>query len=341
MPAVAEDVATGIRASAQRRWQSSDPLLPAPVAPAPGCGTPFVAYADGHPSAIGGCAHVVGTGESLEVAWSTARRFHLGTLVAGPDVRGALDQILAQWRDHLADTPGTDDDDSAAIVDWPSRDIDGVAALVRRGFSPMAVIAARATGRHPGGPADGPAARAYGASAHGAERAPAAAREGLTIRRAGAADIDAVIRLGLEVIKFDAHFGNGGERPGTRDALRREAGASLLAGPEPWTWLAERDGEPVGLVAAQRPEAAGWIASMVRPAGAAYLMLGFTAPSERGSGVGADLVARLHRDVAAAGVPVTLLHYELLNPLSAPFWSQQGYRPLWTTWEARPARGIR
>jgi len=40
-------------------------------------------------------------------------------------------------------------------------------------------------------------------------------------------------------------------------------------------------------------------------------------------------------------VRVTLLHYEQVNPLSAPFWSQQGYRPLWITWEARPARAIR
>jgi len=27
-------------------------------------------------------------------------------------------------------------------------------------------------------------------------------------------------------------------------------------------------------------------------------------------------------------------------PMS-PFWSQQGYRPLWHSWEARPARSIR
>jgi GNAT superfamily N-acetyltransferase len=357
MPAVAENVANSIIASVGRRWQDSDPLLPAP-APPPGCGASLTAAgADGQTVAIGSCEHWAGTDESLDVAWGTARRFQLATSVAGPDVRGALDQLLAQWRDHLADTPGTDDDDSAAIVDWPSRDIDGVAALVRRGFSPTAVVAARAMGRHPGGPADGPgspaerpasaggpaayadgAAHADGSAEPGPDDAP---REGVTIRRAGPADLDVVIRLGLEVIKYDAHFGNGGERPGTRAALRKEAAASLLAGPEPWTWLAERDGEPVGLVAAQRPKAAGWIASMARPAGAAYLMLGFVAPGERGSGVGTELVARLHRDVGVAGVPVTLLHYELLNPLSAPFWSQQGYRPLWTTWEARPARAVR
>ena len=70
-------------------------------------------------------------------------------------------------------------------------------------------------------------------------------------------------------------------------------------------------------------------------------MLMFVAPGERAGGIGAELVARLHADIAAAGVPVTLLHYEQVNPLSAPFWSQQGYRPLWITWEARPARAIR
>ena len=27
--------------------------------------------------------------------------------------------------------------------------------------------------------------------------------------------------------------------------------------------------------------------------------------------------------------------------LSAPFWHRMGYRPLWSTWEARPASAIR
>jgi predicted acetyltransferase len=77
---------------------------------------------------------------------------------------------------------------------------------------------------------------------------------------------------------------------------------------------------------------------MVRLTPAAYLMFMFVLPGERASGVGAALAAQLHRDVYAAGLPVTLLHYEQSNPLSVPFWSQQGYRPLWTTWAATPAR---
>ena len=37
----------------------------------------------------------------------------------------------------------------------------------------------------------------------------------------------------------------------------------------------------------------------------------------------------------------TLPHYAQLNPLSAPFWSRMGYRPLWTGWEVRPAGSLR
>ena len=337
MSAVAENATNSIGALVTRRWQEADPLLPEPVLPPPGCDAPLiVAGPDGQPAAIGSCLHWARTAESLDVAWGTARRFQLTATVAGPDVRDALDQLLSQWRDHLAGIPGADDDDSAAIVNWPSRDIEGVETLVRHGLSPMATVAARATGRHRGGPADHTAIRPDS----DADPAAAVTRRGITIRRAGPADLEAVARLGLEVIRFDAYFGNGGERPGTVDALRKEV-VRLLDAPWPWTWLAERDGEPVGMLAAQPPGAADWIAPMVRPTPAAYLMLMFVQPDERGSGVGAGLAARLHREIGAAGVPVTLLHYQTLNPLSAPFWHQQGYRPLWVAWEARPARSIR
>jgi GNAT superfamily N-acetyltransferase len=163
---------------------------------------------------------------------------------------------------------------------------------------------------------------------------------GLRIRRAGPADIDSVARLGLEIIRFDSRFAAVNERADSLDALRREA-AGLVAGWAPWTWLAERGGEPVAMLAAQRPEAAGWITPMTGPAPAAYLMLMFVQPGERGTGVGAALVDQFHREADAAGVAVTLLHHAQLNPLSAPFWSRHGYRPLWTTWQAAPARAIR
>jgi len=59
------------------------------------------------------------------------------------------------------------------------------------------------------------------------------------------------------------------------------------------------------------------------------------------AGVGGALTREFHRTAQDAGVSAALLHYELFNPRSGPFWSQQGYRPLWTTLEARPARRLR
>jgi hypothetical protein len=62
---------------------------------------------------------------------------------------------------------------------------------------------------------------------------------------------------------IDAQVSGVTERPRTRDALRREH-ADLAAGPEPWTWLAERNGTAVGMLAADRPETARWIAPLAR-----------------------------------------------------------------------------
>jgi GNAT superfamily N-acetyltransferase len=67
----------------------------------------------------------------------------------------------------------------------------------------------------------------------------------------------------------------------------------------------------------------------------------FVRPEERGGGVGAALVERAHAALDAHPVAVTLLHYAQVNPVSAPFWSRMGYRPLWTIWEARPAAALR
>jgi GNAT superfamily N-acetyltransferase len=308
-----------------RRWQALDRLLPPPRTPGAGCGVELiVAGDDGHPAATGICQHWAGTPDSLELTWGAARRFQLTAAVAGPDVGNALDQLLSRWRDHLAVVPDADAADSAAMVNWPSRDIEGVAALLRHGLSPLAVIAARVQDRHPGAPAD----------------APGTTGRSLRIRRAGPADIDAVVQLGMEVIRYDAYFGGVTERAGTADALRREA-AGLLTGPEPWTWLAERDGRTVGMIAAERPESAGWIAPLAAPAPVAYVLLLGVLPGQRGSGVGAALAGRLHEVADEAGVAVMLLHYAQVNPLSAPFWGRQAYRPLWTSWETRPARSIR
>lgn len=304
--------ASAITALVARRWASLDQLLPVPPALA---GGELLSVA----GAVGRCEHWAGEPGSLDLAWGAARRFQLDPQVAGPDVRGALDALLTQWREHLAGVPGAGEDDTAAVVPWPSRDIAGHRVLLEHGLIPLAVIAARPAGR---------AGRA------------APPDPGLQIRPAGPADLDSVVALGMETIRYDAHFGTVIERPDTAAALRREA-AARLDGPAPWTWLAEQDGQPAGLLYAQGPGQAGWIAPLVRPAPVAYLELMAVLPGARGAGVGAALAAVYHAAADAAGVAVTLLHYEQMNPLSVPFWGQQGYRPLWTDWEARPAAALR
>jgi GNAT superfamily N-acetyltransferase len=280
--------------------------------------------------AAGRCEHWTAEPGSLELSWGAGRRFLLSASVTDPGVADGLRRLLGAWREHLAELPGTGDEGTAAVINWPSRDVDGVAALLRHGLHPLEVIAARpARGRPSVGPA--PVTR-NGGGRH---------LDGRTlIRRAGVADTDVVARLGTEIIRFDSRFGAVNERPDTLPAMRHEV-AGLLSGPVPWTWLAERDGAAVGMLAAQPPEAAAWIAPMTGIAPAAYLMLMFVDPGERAAGVGSALVDEFHREAEAAGVAVILLHYAQLNPLSMPFWSRHRYRPLWTTWQALPARAIR
>jgi len=306
---------------AGRRWQAIDPLLPPVLGWSPGCGADLaVSEPSGYPMASGSCEHLKVPPGSLELIEGAALRFQLTPYITGPDALAPLDELLSRWRDHLAAVREAADEDTAAVVAWPSRDVTGVRALVAHGLVPLGVIAANSLSRLPAMTADCP--------------------PGVRIRRAGQADLDVVARMGMEVIRFDAQFGGVIERPGAAEALRAEL-ARLLDDHEPWAWLAERDGHPVGVLVAERPEIADWIAHRTCRSPVAYLLLLFVAPAERGAGIGAALASHLHHEAATTRVSVILLQYEQVNPLAVPFWGRQGYRPLWTTWEARPARTLR
>jgi GNAT superfamily N-acetyltransferase len=149
-----------------------------------------------------------------------------------------------------------------------------------------------------------------------------------------------VAELEMGTVRYDGHFGVSFIRPNTEALVRADAEAALALDPA-WAWLAEQDGRPVGLVHVQPPGQSGWMAGLTRPGKTVYLQTMFVRPDVRGGGVGAALVRRAHAELDARGVQTTLLHYAQMNPLSAPFWSRMGYRPLWTGWEITPAASLR
>jgi GNAT superfamily N-acetyltransferase len=321
---VIRDVVDDINKTVGKRWHGLDPLLPEPGDLPEGCMEPLVVKGeDGRPAGVGICFHQRIPDDSLLQTWGPANQYVLSLRLCGPDTFPAADELLTQWRDHLAGIPEAGEPDTGATVSWPSRDVTGVRALLRHGLQATTVIATRTARPVP------PAA---------ADAADAAA--GLLIRPASPDDLDAVTELELGVAAWDAQFGSAIVRPATEALMRRDAQA-YLAKPSPWTWLAERDRRPVGLVVVQPPQDAAWIAGMTSAAAPAYLSSMFVRPDERGSRVGAALVKRAHDELDAHGVAVTLLHHGQMNPVSAPFWYRMGYRPLWTTWDTRPAATLR
>jgi GNAT superfamily N-acetyltransferase len=320
VPWVIRDVVNDLNKAVARRWHSVDPLLPEPNDLPEGCTAPFLASGgNGRPAGLGVCRHQHVPADTLAQTWGAATKFVLTMRLREPDTRAAADDLLTQWRDHLQGQIEAQADDTAAIVNWPSRDIHGVRALQRHGLQPMTVIAARPAG--PPAPTETTAAN-------------------LVIRPATPDDLDAVAEMEMGVIRFDAHLGGSIPRPATEALVRAETQAALAKRPG-WTWLAEQDGQPVALTVVEPPAAATWIAGMTRTGATAYLQTMFVRPDERSGGIGAALVRHVHGELDARGIDLTLLHYAQVNPLSAPFWHRMGYRPLWSTWEARPAAALR
>jgi GNAT superfamily N-acetyltransferase len=323
MPWAIRDVVDDINKAVTQRWRHLDPLLPEPSDLPEGCMAPLLALGDNtRPSGLGVCRHQRVAADTLAQTWGAATKFVLSMRLRGPDVAAAADDLISQWRAHLAGQRQANADDTAAIVTWPSRDVTGVPALLRHGLQPLTVIAVR--------PKPRPAGRS----------SPASTQTGLVIRPAGPDDLDAVTEMEVGVVRYDAHFGGSTPRPATEALVRAETEAALAKRPG-WTWLAERDGQPVALTVVEPPAAATWIAGMTRTGATAYLQTMFVRPHERGGGTGAALVRHVHGELDARGIDLTLLHYSQVNPLSAPFWHRMGYRPLWSTWEARPAATLR
>ncbi|MFG1941974.1 GNAT family N-acetyltransferase [Nonomuraea sp. NPDC048826] len=239
--------------------------------------------------------------DSLNATWGPLVVHRLHARVSGPDPESALGALLDAWTARPRREPGP-----LALL-WPSRDTAAVRALSLRGFAPLVAVAARPRGS-------------------------ARVRQDPRVRPAGPGDLEGIARLYEALVAYDAQFGWVTPRASTPARIRESLADTL---PRSWAWVAEQGGTPSGAVIVDPPPRSAWIASMVTRTPAAYLGVMYVDPAVRGRGVGAALAAAAHARLDSSGVATTLLHHAVPNPLSAPFWARQGYRPVFTQWVRR------
>ncbi|MEQ0565148.1 GNAT family N-acetyltransferase [Amycolatopsis sp. NEAU-NG30] len=305
------DIAEPLLAAHRARFAAIDPLLP-PAAP-PADGERFdVATADGT-QVTGVLQRQRFAPGDVPMLWSAADTWQLFPYFGDTGTAG-VDLLLRALKARL-ETEETGAD-SACVVFWPSRDAEAIRAFLDHGLVPLTALGVRTA-------------------------PPPEAEPGITVRRAGPSDYETALRLA------EATFGY----TGLVASPRRENTAELLgpglrqalAAEEPAVWLAEEDGEARALAhCAWEDVAAGTeAAELLLPGRWGYVNNVVTVPGERGGGFGRALMSHVHRELHRGGATRTFLYYNPTNPLSSVFWHRQGYRPLWTSWEVRPASALR
>lgn len=291
------------------RVRRLDPLLPKSM-PLPAAGPDDVELVVPGGAAL---ARVVRADPAtLAATWYPAERHLLIARVGADDPAVAMDTLLTRWTESVL--AGADDAESTAGLTWPSRDILLTPMFLAHGLTPTMVLAIRLAGRS----------------------SPDAATD-VVVRRATDADLDATVALELELVRWNQMLGQMTERPNTAELIRaKHTGAG-----RPWSWLAEVDGAPVGLLNVLDPDRAPWASGLTSAGSAVYLSDLMVLPDRRGAGTATALVQHVHRELDRAGFDAVVLHYLAMNPLAAPLWHRCGYRPLLTNWEVRPATWLR
>lgn len=302
----------GLLRAQSARFAGVDPLLPA--APAPPAGELLVAALSDGEQVVGVQTRTTHRPGAPQTLWSAMEVRELHPLTGAAGAAG-LEALVRRWRRELARRPPGPD--SSCVLTWPSRDAEAVAVMLRHGFVPLTVLAARA------------------------ERVAPRPAPGVEIRLAHRADLDVLVRLALAEVAYATRVGGGVMRPEAERVKYATIGEHLDRG-DP-IWMAERDGVAVGMAEAWVTDSVpgSWARTRV-PAGRwGFVNCVSVVAGARGMGVGRTLMGVVHADLAAEGAERSFLYYNPPNPLSPVFWARQGYRPLWTVWEVRPAIALR
>lgn len=309
-------VLSGLLDAQTSRFERVDPKLP-PAAPPPEGHVLTAALSRGDRIAgvLTYSSFAPGTATTL---WSALELFELHPLLGAAGETG-MDALLREWR-HLLDRRQAGAD-SACLLTWPSRDVEAARPLMAHGFTPLTCLAVRSV--RAGDPVG---------------RAPQA---GVAIRLATAADLDVVLALEMAELAYSALVGAAVVRPDA-ETVKRAALTRHVEQGDP-IWLAERDGVVVGVAHCRLLDVTpdGLTGVRLRPGRWGYVNCVSVTDAARGSGVGRELMSVAHRELHRRGATGTFLYYNPPNPLASVFWARQGYRPLWTSWELRPAAALR
>ncbi|MFK0246210.1 GNAT family N-acetyltransferase [Amycolatopsis azurea] len=290
------------------RFAALDPLLPPP----PPLPRGELVEAGG---ATGTIAHVRFAAGSWQRLWSPA---HLQILsaVLPRDACAGMSALLSAWRERVA--PADAEPDSSCSVTWPSRDVEVARTLLDHGLAPQLALAVRA-------PAKG---EAYSVP-------------GVTVRKSSGGDLEEIVALRFEELRYTSFVGHGVVRPGAEALLAEEVRRGLQFGGR--IWLAEEEGVTVGMVTSGKrsPIPGDALAGRLPPGEWGYLGTLAVTAAARGRGIGRALTAAAHDELFSPSLRGTFVSYNPANPLSPVFWHRQGYRPLWTTWAASPAAALR
>ena len=164
--------------------------------------------------------------------------------------------------------------------------------------------------------------------AHGVREVPPIALnrpQGVSVRRAGPADLDTVVMLDLVLPEYQAGppvFSEG------RSPRRRTcAGTGRRSCPTPLRHLHRRArGSPVGSAVGAPAGVSAAHSGLARPESACILGFAATLPEYRGRGVGVALTEAIFEWARKGGYPTIVVDWRVTNLLSSRFWPRRGFR---------------
>ncbi len=287
----------------------------------------LVVQRDGTLHAFATTRRVSLTPDHPDALWGACRRSELQLRWDG-DV-AAVGELLDRWIADAAGELGAEGDwESSLEIEVPSRDSELVLPLLQRGFVAVGIVGIRL---------------GHGAGRDGAATAEQAAlarleASGVVLRQATLSDAPLLGEMDSELLHHDALHGAVEARDGAAAVLQRGIEERLAIDPE-WSWVIEQHGNAVGYLSLETRRDRHDAKCAVGP-DIAYIQAMYLRPTVRGGGIGEAVVHFAHARAQLAGFGRMLLGYAALNPRSGPFWCRMGYRPLYTSWQRRPARNL-